>query len=310
MAKVTVTGGAGFIGSNLVDRLLQDGHQVSIVDNFLTGRAQNIAHTLGRITLHRTDIRDLPALRTAFAGADYVLHLAALPSVPRSVKDPHTTHEIGATGTLNVLTAARDAGVKRVVYSSSSSIYGDNPAPHKHEALTPNPLSPYGASKILGEYYCRQFWQLYGLETVSLRYFNVFGPRQDPNSEYSAVIPKFAALMLQGRQPTIFGDGTQSRDFTYVENVVQANIAAMTAPCAAGESINVANGDRITLNQLVSTLNRVLGTSIAPIHGKPRPGDILHSCADNAKARRLLGYAPAVDFEEGIRRTVGSLHQP
>jgi UDP-glucose 4-epimerase len=299
-----VTGGAGFIGSHIAERLLRDGQRVRIVDNFVTGKRENLAALPHGFDLHEVSITDRPALAAAFADADYVLHQAALPSVPRSIDDPLTSHEYNLTGTLNVLMAARDAGVKRVVYAASSSAYGDIEGEHKVETMTPRPLSPYGAQKLAGEYYCQVFTEVYGLETVALRYFNVFGPRQDETSAYAAVIPRFLAALLRGEPPVIYGDGEQSRDFTYVDNVVHGNLLALRAPNAAGQMMNLATGGRVTLLDLAQRLNRILGTSIAPLHEAPRPGDIRHSRAAIGKAETLLGFAPVVDFDDGLARTV------
>jgi UDP-glucose 4-epimerase len=299
-----VTGGAGFIGSHIAERLLKDGQRVRIVDNFSTGKRQNIAHLNGDLDVHEISITDLDALHKAFAGADYVLHQAALPSVPRSIDDPLTTHEYNVTGTLNVLIAARDAGVKRVVYAASSSAYGDVEGEYKVESMPPRPLSPYGISKLTGEYYCQVFTGVYGLETVALRYFNVFGPRQDETSQYSAVIPLFISAMLRGQPPTIYGDGTQSRDFTYIDNVVHGNLLALRAPRAAGQMMNLATGGRFSLLDLVDAINELLGTQIAPQHAAPRSGDIKHSRADIARARDLLGFEPVVTFLDGLARTI------
>src|SRR5262245_30863701 len=266
-----VTGGAGFIGSHLVERLVKDGCTVRVVDNFSSGKRGNLAHLNGAFELHDASITDRKALDTAFAGADYVLHQAALPSVPRSIDDPLTTHESNITGTLNVLLAARDAGVKRVVFAASSSVYGDIPGDFKLETMSPRPLSPYGVSKLAGEYYCQVFTEVYGLGTAALRYFNVFGPRQDETSQYSAVIPLFITALLRGKQPTIYGDGLQSRDFTYIDNVVHGNLLAAKAPDAAGQVINLATGSEVSLLELMDKLNRLLDTDIQPIHAPDRP---------------------------------------
>lgn len=299
-----VTGGAGFIGSHIAERLLKDGHRVRIIDNFCTGKRENIAHLNGDLEVHEVSITDSEALKPIFQGVDYVFHQAALPSVPRSIDDPLTTNEFNVTGTLNVLIAARDAGVKRVVYAASSSAYGDIEGEYKTEDMPPRPLSPYGVSKLAAEYYCQAFTAVYGLETVALRYFNVFGPRQDETSHYAAVIPKFIAAMLNGQQPTIYGDGTQSRDFTYIDNVVHGNLLAAKAPDAAGEMMNLATGGRISLLELVDKLNHLLGMNFQPIFADPRPGDILHSRAGVDKARDLLDFTPIVDFDTGLARTV------
>lgn len=299
-----VTGGAGFIGSHIAERLLIDGHRVRIIDNFCTGKRDNIADLTGDLELYEVSITDSVALKPIFDGADYVFHQAALPSVPRSVDDPLTTNEFNVTGTLNVLIAARDAGVKRVVYAASSSAYGDIEGDYKIESMSPRPLSPYGVSKLAAEYYCQAFTEVYGLETVALRYFNVFGPRQDETSHYAAVIPKFISAMLGGEPPIIYGDGTQSRDFTYIDNVVHGNLLAAKSPDAAGEMMNLATGGRVTLLELVDKLNHMLGTAIRPDFADPRPGDILHSRANVDKARDLLDFAPIVDFDIGLARTV------
>jgi len=304
MTHYLITGGAGFIGSNIVEELLRRGERVRVLDNFSTGRQENIAPFLAQIELIEGDLRDLPTVRRAAAGVDIVLHQAALPSVQRSIDDPLTTDAINATGTLHVLLAARDAGVKRVVYASSSSVYGDSPTLPKREDMLPLPKSPYATTKITGEYYCRVFWQVYGLETVALRYFNVFGPRQDPTSHYAAVVPRFVTALLRGEPPTVYGDGLQSRDFTYVANVVQANLLAAVAPGVAGEAFNVACGERYTLLDLLAALNDILGARIAPVHAPARPGDVRHSLADITAARQKLNYRVEVNFSEGLRRTV------
>jgi nucleoside-diphosphate-sugar epimerase len=302
--RVLVTGGAGFIGSHIATRLLETGRDVRVIDNFATGRRSNLAHLVGEVDLVEADIRNLEELRGAVSGCDAVVHLAAVPSVPRSIADPATSHEANATGTLNVLMAARDEGVSRVVFASSSSIYGAAVELPKHEGLAPLPISPYAVSKQAGESYCRSFHQVYGLETVALRYFNVFGPRQDPQSEYAAVIPRFIWAYRHGEPPVIFGDGEQSRDFTYVENVVRANLAALEVKAIGGRVYNIACGDRITLNELAETLRREIGCELEPVHGPERPGDVRHSMADISKARAELGYEPVIGLEEGVRVTV------
>lgn len=306
MAVYLVTGGAGFIGSHLVDALVKRGETVRVIDNFITGSRENLAHNLDKITVFDVDIRELESLRAPLEGVDYVLHQAALPSVPRSVADPLGTHQTCATGTLNLLIAARDAGVKRFVYAASSSAYGNIEGEFKVETMPTNPLSPYAVAKLIGEQYCRVFNQIYGLATVALRYFNVFGPRQDPNSPYSAVIPLFATHILRGEAPTIFGDGTQSRDFTYIDNVVHGNLLACHADPTevGGEVINLAGGDRISLLELVTDINQLLGTAIQPTFADPRAGDVKHSRADVTKAGRLLGFEQQVTFKEGLARTV------
>jgi UDP-glucose 4-epimerase len=299
-----VTGGAGFIGSHIAERLLREGHRVRIIDNFSTGKRENLAHLNGDLELHEVSITDREALPPIFKGVDYVFHQAALPSVPRSIDDPLTSNEYNVTGTLNVLIAARDAGVKRVIYAASSAAYGDIEGDAKVETMPPRPMSPYGVSKLAGEYYCQAFTEVYGLETVALRYFNVFGPRQDETSHYAAVIPKFIAAMARGERPTIYGDGTQSRDFTYIDNVVHGNLLATKAPDAAGQMMNLATGGKVTLLELVEKLNRLMGTNFDPILTDPRPGDILHSRAGIDKARDLLDFAPVVDFDTGLARTI------
>jgi UDP-glucose 4-epimerase len=300
-----VTGGAGFIGTNLVRALLDRGDRVRVLDNFSTGTRENLRDIEGKIELIEGDIRSFHIVREAVDGVDVVFHEAALPSVPRSIKDPITTHEVGVNGTLNVLQAARDCRVGRVIFASSSSVYGNTEVLPKQEGMTPTPLSPYAVSKLAGEHYCQVYFRLYGLETVALRYFNIFGPRQDPGSQYSAVIPRFIDMMSKGGRPTIFGDGTQSRDFTYVDNVVAANFLTASAQSGvAGEVFNVACHDQITLNDLVRALNEGLGTSIEPVRAEPRLGDVKHSFASIEKLRHATGYEPVVAFAEGIRRTI------
>jgi nucleoside-diphosphate-sugar epimerase len=303
VALFLVTGGAGFIGSNLTRALVARGDRVRALDSLLTGRRENLAD-LPDVELIEGDVRDPEGLRAAMAGVDAVFHQAALPSVPRSVRDPVASNESNVGGTLNVLLAARDLGVSRVVCASSSSVYGDTPTFPKVETMMPSPLSPYAVSKLAGEHYCAVFHRLWGVEAVALRYFNVFGPRQDPSSEYAAVIPLFITAMSRGERPLVHGDGTQSRDFTFVENVVRANLRAAEAPGAGGEVFNVACGRRYSLLDLVGLLNRILGTDLEPRFGEPRPGDVKHSLADISKARRLLGYDPTISFEEGLERTV------
>jgi nucleoside-diphosphate-sugar epimerase len=305
MPLYLITGGAGFIGSHIVDALLAQGAQVRVLDNLATGKRENLAHSFSRFDWIEGDIRDLDTCRSACAGVDFVLHQAALGSVPRSVKDPLTTHAVNATGSLNMLVAARDAGVKRFVYAASSSTYGDHPGLPKIEDLIGNPLSPYAVTKYANELYAQVFGRCYGLETVGLRYFNVFGPRQDPFSQYAAVIPLFVSALLRGVPPTINGDGEQSRDFTFVANVVEANLHACTAPVAAvGQVFNVACGERTTLNQLYGQLQELLGTQIAAIYGPERAADVRHSLADISKARQLLDYSGRVRFAEGLQRSI------
>jgi UDP-glucose 4-epimerase len=304
MASYLVTGGAGFIGSHLAEELIRRGQRVRIVDNLITGKRQNLDHLPGGADFLEGDLADADVARRAVDGMDYVLHQAAIPSVPRSVKDPVTSNRANIDASLNVLVAARDAGVRRVVYAGSSSAYGDTPTLPKREDMPTKPLSPYALQKLVAEQYCQMFTQLYGLETVTIRYFNVFGPRQDPGSPYSGVISLFSTALLEGRQPVIYGDGEQTRDFTYVANVVDGVLRACEAAEASGEVINVATGGRISLNQLLETMNRIVGTRIEAIHKEPRQGDVRDSQADIAKARRLLGYAPLVGLEDGLRRTL------
>jgi UDP-glucose 4-epimerase len=301
--RYLVTGGAGFIGSNLVDELLRRGESVVVLDDLSTGQEQNLAQAAGKIELRRGSICDFDAVAAAARGADYVLHLAARTSVPRSVAEPLETNRVNVDGTLNVLVAARDAGVKRVVFAASSSAYGESPTLPKVETMPAAPISPYGVSKLVGEVYAQVFGRVYGLETVSLRYFNVFGPRQDPNSPYSGVLSRFITAILENRQPVIFGDGEQSRDFTYVANVVDATLRACSAPDAAGHVINVGTGGRFTLNETLRLLGKIAGREVRAQYEPPRAGDIRDSQADISLARALLGYAPSVGFEEGLRRT-------
>jgi nucleoside-diphosphate-sugar epimerase len=298
-----VTGGGGFIGSALVKRLLHDGQAVRVLDNFATGHRSNLEDVLDEIELIEGDLQSYERVHNAVRGCDFAFHLGALPSVPRSIQDPLTSNATNVVGTLNVLLAARDEGVKRVVYASSSSLYGASTELPKREDMHPLPIAPYAVSKLAAEGYCRAFHQVYGLETVALRYFNVFGPGQDPQSQYAAVIPNFITAALDGGRPLVHGDGEQSRDFTYVDNAVDANLLAATAPGAAGEAFNIACGERTSLNEIVARLSTLVGREIESVNTDPRPGDVRHSLADISKAREVLGYAPAVDFEEGLRRT-------
>ncbi len=303
MADYLVTGGAGFIGSNLVEALLQRGHRVRVVDNFSTGRRENLRAFLPRITLFELDVACADGLAQAFAGVDFVLHQAALPSVPRSIEDPIGTYHANVTGTLNVLEAARQAKVKKLVFASSSSIYGSNPELPKREEMLPAPLSPYAASKLAAETYCRVYYRVFGLVTTCLRYFNVFGPRQDPNSQYAAVIPKFIAAGLQGSEVTVYGDGEQSRDFTFIQNVVQANILAAENPAGAGQVFNTACGDRVTLNQMLACLENLLQRKMVRKYVASRAGDVPHSQAAIARLRDTFGYRPEITFDQGLKRT-------
>jgi len=304
-----VTGGAGFVGSHLVDRLVRDGWRVRVLDDFSSGRDENLETSHAAIELVRGDLRDAAALERAVAGAEVVFHQAAVPSVPRSVAEPLRTHEVNATGTLLVLEAARRAGVRRVVYAASSSAYGDTPELPKVETMPPRPRSPYALQKWTGEAYCRLYTELFGLETVSLRYFNVFGPRQDPKSEYAAVVPRFATACLRGDAPVVYGDGEQTRDFTFVEDAVQANALAADAPGAAGAMVNVAGGRRVSLNELLGLLRELTGASALARYEPARAGDVRDSLADLSRARALLGYEPAVGLREGLLRTVENLRK-
>jgi nucleoside-diphosphate-sugar epimerase len=303
MAHYLVTGGAGFIGSHLTEALVTRGHRVRVADSLITGKQSNLEHISG-IEFLEGDLADLEVARKAVAGCEYVLHQAAIPSVPRSVQDPLTSNRANVDGTLNVLLASRDAGVKRLVFAASSSAYGDTPMLPTHERMPTNPLSPYALQKVIGEEYLRMFTRLYGLETVAIRYFNVFGPRQDPSSPYSGVISVFATALLENRSPTIFGDGGQTRDFTYVANVVDGVLRACEAPGASGEIINVATGGRISLNQLFEEMKKLVGATVSPTYAEARRGDVRDSQADITKARELLGYQPIVSFEDGLRKTV------
>ena len=306
MALYLVTGVAGFIGSSIARALLNSGEKVRGIDNLSTGNLENIAEIGDRIDFREADIADLDAMRRACDGVDFVFHEAAIPSVPKSVVDPLGSNRANIDGTVNVLVAARDAKVKRVVYAASSSAYGDTPTLPKHEAMSPDPISPYAVAKLASEHYMVSFYRCYGLETVSLRYFNIFGPRQDPSSPYSGVLAKFITQMLHGEQPTMNGDGEQSRDFTYIDNAVAANLLACKAPAekAAGKVFNVATGRRVTLNETFKLLQPLTSYKGQPNYGPERGGDIKHSLADISKAEAALGYKPAVDFEEGLRRTV------
>jgi UDP-glucose 4-epimerase len=309
MATYLVTGGAGFIGINIVKELIAKGETVRVLDNFSTGRRENLAPYAGQLELIEGDIRSFHIVHKAVQGVDYVLHQAALPSVPRSINDPITSNDVNISGTLNLLHASVEYGVKRFVFASSSSVYGDTDVSPKHEGLTPNPKSPYAVTKLTGEYYCKVFSQLHGLQTVCLRYFNVFGPRQNPFSEYAAVIPKFLKLIKTGQQPTIYGDGEQSRDFTFIENNVRANLLACQTEGLGGLVMNIACGDSFTLNQLVQELNCIMGTNIQPNYAPARRGDVKNSQADITRARQLMGFEPSVTFRQGLDKLVAQFDE-
>jgi len=305
MGTSLVTGGAGFIGSNMVRFLLDKGETVRVLDNFATGKRENLAEVAEQIELIAGDIRDVAAVTRAVAGADVVYHLAALGSVPRSIADPCTSHDVNVNGTFNVLEACRQAGVRRVVFASSSSVYGQSPVLPQHEGLPLAPISPYAATKATGEMYCQAFHNAYGLQSACLRYYNVFGPRQDPASQYAAAVPLFVAALLRDRPPRIFDDGEQSRGFTYIDNVMQANWLAATAPELHGEAMNISTANAVTVNEVVGAIARLLGKEhIQPEYAPPRPGDIKHSLADVRRARELIGYEPTVSFAEGIERAI------
>jgi UDP-glucose 4-epimerase len=305
MSIQLVTGGAGFIGSHIVTALVERGERVRVLDNLSTGKRDNLSHLGDKVELIVGELVDRAAVERALQGVDVVFHQAALASVPRSIAAPLETNSACVTGTVNLLDAARKSGVKRVVYAGSSSIYGDRTAAAaKHETDLPDPVSPYAAAKAAGELYCQAFTAAFGLPTVTVRYFNVFGPRQDPKSEYAAVLPKFVVQMLAGERPTIFGDGKQSRDFTYVANIVAGNLLAASVPDAAGKTFNIACGEKLDLLDLVAAINRVLGTKLEPIFDPPRAGDVRDSLADISLARRVLGYEPVIDFDEGLRRSI------
>lgn len=306
MDRFLITGGAGFIGSNITDHLLEKGHSVRVIDNLFTGKKDNLTNALtsGRCEFIEGDIRDLDTVRRACRDVDFVLHEAAIPSVPRSIDDPISSNDVNINGTLNVLKASVENKIKRVVYAASSSAYGNTASLPKREDMPPSPLSPYAVSKLTGEYYCKVFTTVYGLETVSLRYFNIFGQRQDPHSTYAAVIPRFITAMLRNESPLVYGDGEQSRDFTYIENVIRANIAACYAPDAAGKLMNIACGTRFTLNNLLTTLEEIMNKKANPKYLDNKKGDVRHSQADISMASRSIGYQVAVDFREGLRRTV------
>jgi len=304
MAKILITGGAGFIGSHLATRFLQGNHTLRVLDNLSTGNKANLRHVEGKFEWMEGDIRNADDCRRACDGMEFVYHEAALGSVPKSVEEPLPSHDVNMNGTFNVLNASLKAGVRRVIYAASSSAYGDVEESPKHEGIKPRPMSPYAVQKLASEEYARVFFECYGLETISLRYFNVFGPRQDPMSQYAAAIPAFVCAILKGEPPIVYGDGEQSRDFTYIDDVVEGNLLAMKATKTSGEVVNVARGDRITVNQVIAAVNRALGKDVKARHVPPRAGDVRHSCADVSLSRSLLGFQPRVTFDEGLRRTI------
>ncbi len=304
MATILVTGGAGFIGSHLATRFVEQGHRVRVFDNLSTGFRSNLKHLDGRVDLIEADLRDAEACRKACERVEFVFHQAALGSVPKSVDDPQTSHDVNIGGTFNILRAAVEQKVRRFINAGSSSVYGDAEESPKHEGMIPRPLSPYAVQKLAGEEYAAAFYVCYGLESITLRYFNVFGPRQDPKSQYAAAIPAFVSAILNGEAPTVYGDGQQSRDFTYIDNVVDANILAMSAKKTTGQAVNIACGGQITINQVISAINKVLGTKAQPRSVNARPGDVRHSCADIRLATSLLGFRPKVSFEDGLRRAI------
>lgn len=305
MGMSLITGGGGFIGSNMVRFLLEQGQKVRVLDNFETGKRENLTEVKGRIEVIEGDIRDRETVRRAVQGAEVIYHLAALGSVPRSIKDPATTNDVNVNGIFNMLMAAREAKARRFVFASSSSVYGQSEVLPQHEDLPLAPISPYGASKAIGEIYCRTFYETYGLETVCLRYYNVFGPRQDPSSQYAAAIPLFVSSLLRDQSPTIFDDGEQSRGFTYIENVMQANWKAANAAKTHGEAMNISTANAVTVNTVVQAIQKLMGKEhIQPTYTAPRPGDIKHSLADISRARKTIGYEPLISFEEGIQKAI------
>jgi nucleoside-diphosphate-sugar epimerase len=304
MTRFLITGGAGFIGSNLCRKLVKDGCFVRVIDNLITGKLSNLAGVMDKIDFVRADMGDPAVARTAMKDIDVVLHQGAVPSVPRSVTDPLTTHKHCVDATFTLLMAARDAGVKRFVYAASSSAYGDTPTLPKTEDMLTNPLSPYAAAKLAGEYYCSVFFKVYGLQTISLRYFNVFGPYQDPTSQYAAAIPAFVTKIIKNEPPTVYGDGEQSRDFTYIDNVVGANLSAARAAKVSGEVVNIACGERITVNEIIRLINKILGKSVQPKYEPSRPGDVKHSLASIELAGKVIGYKPVISFGDGLERAI------
>ncbi len=304
MADVLVTGGAGFIGSHLATRLVELGHKVRILDNLSTGHSKNMAHLEGKVELLEGDLRDAAVCGKACRGVEFVFHEAAMGSVPKSIDDPQTSHDVNINGTFNLLRAAAEAKVRRVIYAGSSSVYGDSAESPKHEGIIPQPLSPYAVQKLVGEYYCSVFAKCFGVDTMTLRYFNVFGARQDPASQYAAAIPAFVTAILRGESPVVYGDGEQSRDFTYIDNVVDGNMLAMKAERTGGVAVNVACGGEITINDVIAAINRSLRTNIKARYVAPRAGDVRHSCADIRLAQKLLSFKPKVTFEDGLRKSI------
>jgi len=304
MDKFLVTGGAGFIGSNICKTLVAQGCSVRVVDNLLTGKKSNLAEVIDDIEFIEADMGDPEVARSAVKDIDAVLHQGALPSVPLSVDNPGNTHRHCVNATFTLLVAARDAGVKRFVYAASSSAYGDTPTLPKVETMPPNPLSPYAVAKLVGEYYCSVFYEVYGLETISLRYFNVFGPHQDPASQYAAAIPAFVTAVLKNNPPTVYGDGEQSRDFTYIDNVVEANLLAARAKQTKGEVVNIACGEAVTVNDVIDIINEVLEKNVKPVYAPVRAGDVKHSLADITRAREVIGFEPVIGFEDGLRKAI------
>lgn len=304
MEKFLVTGGAGFIGSNICKRLVSQGCFVRVVDNLITGKKSNLAEVIDKIEFVQADMGDSEVAQSAMKNIDVVLHQGALPSVPVSVDNPAATHRHCVDATFTLLLAARDAGIKRFVYAASSSAYGDAPTSPKVETMPASPLSPYAVAKLTGEYYCSVFCRIFGLETISLRYFNVFGPQQDPTSQYAAAIPAFVTSILKGQPPTVYGDGEQSRDFTYIDNVIDANLLAARAKRTNGEVINIACGRAVTVNEIIDMINKLLGKNIKPRYAAPRPGDVKHSLADITAAKKLIGFTPSIQFEDGLRKAI------
>jgi UDP-glucose 4-epimerase len=304
MEKFLVTGGAGFIGSNICKRLVSQGCFVRVVDNLITGKKSNLAEVIDKIEFVQADMGDSEVAQSAMKNIDVVLHQGALPSVPVSIDNPAATHKHCVDATFTLLLAARDAGIKRFVYAASSSAYGDAPTSPKVETMPASPLSPYAVAKLTGEYYCSVFCRIFGLETISLRYFNVFGPQQDPTSQYAAAIPAFVTSILKGQPPTVYGDGEQSRDFTYIDNVIDANLLAARAKRTNGEVINIACGRAVTVNEIIDMINKLLGKNIKPRYAAPRPGDVKHSLADITAAKKLIGFTPSIQFEDGLRKAI------